>query len=147
MPVLASVALVKTGVSTMWLGRAQYRLIIFMCGSWKMELWHDGKPTRRNPELRMFQFGYWKTKTRRSGSFPHSPRLGLRREVLALSSETYVMSIYHLLGFHGWHVIGEQNCSEYRTLTEAVTLRSPCAGVADHVDSKCQSRSRISTKQ
>jgi len=35
----------------------QYGLIMFTCGSRKMEFWHDGKPIEWNAELRMVQLG------------------------------------------------------------------------------------------
>jgi len=53
----------------------QYMLIMFVW--YIVERWnilrHDGKPIKRNAELRTVRFGYWKTEIKPSDGFPQTP--------------------------------------------------------------------------
>jgi len=50
-----------------------YGIIMFTCGSRKMEFWHDGKPIGWNAELRTVRFDCLKTE--RFDGFPQTPNL------------------------------------------------------------------------
>jgi len=49
----------------------QYGLIMLTCGSQKIEFRQDFKLMGRTAELRIIQFGYWKTEP--SNGFPQTP--------------------------------------------------------------------------
>jgi len=51
----------------------QYGLIMLTRDSWKIELWHDGKPIRWKTEVQTDRFGYWKTETEPSDGLPQTP--------------------------------------------------------------------------
>jgi len=52
----------------------QYGLIMLTCGSQTMEYRHDRKPVRRNAELQLAQFRYWKTNSEPSSGFLQTSR-------------------------------------------------------------------------